>query len=98
NFPLVGNRDRKAAQATAEGPSLSFQQAELVQLGFPCDHWLPVELARKWHTPVFPLARSTESVEQWHTYMKESVSFARIASQDKNAANLEHDRNNDVEV
>jgi nucleoside phosphorylase len=77
-FPLVAERDPQKARVNATGRALDFRQAEMVSLGFAWDWWLPLELARKWQSMVYPAVRTPEAVSQWLAYMHECVSCANL--------------------
>lgn len=58
---------------------MDLQQTGLVELGFPCDYWLTIELARQWRSPVFPKVASREAVQQWQLYLRECLGMATVA-------------------
>ena len=80
HFPLVGERDAVKARKIAKGQIRDFQQAGLVEQGFPPDSWLPIELIRKWRTPVFPKVASREAIQQWQLYLRECLGLATTAA------------------
>lgn len=53
------------------------EHAELVRLGFPQDHWLPIELARAWRSRLYPTQPTKESVERWQKEMQAAAKVAR---------------------
>src|SRR6266404_4440489 len=82
-FPLVGERDIVKAKQAAEGKDLDFQQTALVNLGYPWDFWLPIELARKWRSSVFPRIATREAVDQWRQFVQEQIGWATIAQSNR---------------
>ncbi len=82
-FPLVGERGIVKAKQAAERRNLDLQQTALVNLGFPWDFWLPIELARKWRSSVFPRIATREAVHQWKQFVQEQIGWATIAQSNR---------------
>lgn len=75
---LVGVRDRFGFLNASEARDP--QRRDLAHLGFPLDWWLPFEFARRWHSEIFPLHATEESVQRYRKLMGLVAAKARIAA------------------
>jgi hypothetical protein len=75
-FPLVAQRHPVKARRAAAERDPDLEQTALVDLGFCWDTWIPIEVASRWNSPVYPVVNTPEAVEQFRGYLRHCISLA----------------------